>query len=98
MMQARSTSNCYPTEAHLAKFKKLGQTTGWCKLCKRHRETYGHVQAGCGELWDAHSTAHNIIAEAILGEIQRGGEHLEVKVECTLGEWHPDCPGDMVQA
>ncbi len=21
--------------------------------------------------------------------------NLEVKVECTLGEWHPECPTDM---
>ena len=92
MMQARA--NCYPTEVHLAKFKK-GTGTGTCKLCRRHKETYGHVQAGCRELREAHRTAHNIMAEAILGEIKKAADHLDIKTECTLGDWHPECPADM---
>ncbi len=59
------------------------------------RETYGHVQSGCAELKDTHHTAHKIIAEVILGEIQKAADHLEVKAECMLGEWHTDCPLDM---
>ncbi len=39
------------------------------------------VQAGCVQLLDAHWTAHNIIAEAILMEIQTGADHLEVTVK-----------------
>ncbi len=37
MMQARS--NGYPTEAHLAKFRKGGNAAGICKLCRRPKET-----------------------------------------------------------
>jgi hypothetical protein len=58
-------------------------------------ETYGHIQAGCRELQDDHWTAHNMVAEAILGGIKEGSKGLTVKEETDLGEWFADCPWDL---
>ncbi len=60
-------------------------------------ETYGHIQAGCRELQDDHSTAHNMVAEAILGGIKACSKGLVVKAETELGEWFPDCPWDLLR-
>jgi ribonuclease HI len=93
MLQARS--HCYPTEAYLARNNGKDPATGVCRLCRRQTETYGHVQAGCRELQDDHRTAHNMVAEAILGGIKEGAKGLVVKAETELGEWFPDCPWDL---
>jgi hypothetical protein len=93
MLQARL--HCYPTDAYVTRNSGKDPAAGVCRLCRRQVETYGHIQAGCRELQDEHRTAHNIVAEAILGGIKRGTKGLVVKAETELGEWFPDCPREM---
>jgi ribonuclease HI len=85
MMQARS--GCYPTRSHVARFKGSHGTGVMCELCGRAVETFGHLQTGCCKLTDAHRTAHNMVAEAILGAIHEKCPHLEIEKETTLGDW-----------
>ena len=93
MLQARS--NCYPTEAYVARNSGKDPSAGVCRLCRRQQETYGHIQVGCTALRDEHRTAHNIVAEAILGGIRKGSKGLVIQAETTLGDWFPDCPADL---
>jgi hypothetical protein len=85
MMQARS--ECYPTEAYLARISGKDPREGRCKLCGAAVETYGHIQVVCCKLTDARRTAHNIVTEAVLSAIKEGNQELEVEAEKTVREW-----------
>ena len=85
LLQARSS--CYPTEAHVARMKGKHTSEGRCKLCGAATETYGHIQVGCRQLQEAHRTAHNMVAEAILQAMGQGNGDLEIEAEKTMGEW-----------